>query len=297
MNNEKFYILHSLFILHFELFIFGYYQNIIYMNDLNIKKYTQFIAVIVLLIFLHFTKILNPVETIVIKTFNPVLLSLYSAGSYLRVEYNKQVDKRDLADVVEELEDEVRRLTAENARLKVLEEENQILREYLRFSKKNKATFVLGNVVGRRGLDADNLKQNIIIDKGVQDGVKIGAAAVSGGVVVGKVISVKNNLSEICLITSENCKLAVSIQNMDKTSGIIEGEMGLTIKMEFIPQTDKIEVGDTIITSGLEENIPRGLVVGKVTEVTKESNELWQSATVEPVVNLDNLVILSVLLP
>ncbi|NIA18429.1 MAG: rod shape-determining protein MreC [Actinobacteria bacterium] len=266
------------------------------MNKLNTKKYIKFIAVIMLLIFLHFTKILAPVERVVVKTFNPVLSGLYSAGSYLRVAYNKQTDKRDLVGAVERLENEVRELITENTRLKVLEEENQILREYLKFSKENEADFVLGNVVVRRGLNADGLNQNIIIDKGSRDGVKSGAAVAVGGAIVGKVVGVKNNLSEICLITGEDCKLAVSIQNINKTSGIISGEMGLTIKMEFIPQTDEIKIGDTVITSGLEENIPRGLIMGKVAAVNKESNELWQSAVIEPLVDMDELIIVSVLI-
>jgi len=265
------------------------------MLNLNTKKYIRVIAVIMLLIFLHFTKILIPVEAIIIKIFNPVLSGLYSAGSYLRAAYNQQTDKRDLAGAIERLENEVGQLTTENTRLKVLEEENQILREYLKFSKENEADFILGNVVVRRGLNTDGLNQNIIVDKGAQDGVKSGAAVVSGGAIVGNVVGVKNNLSEACLITGENCKLAAAIQNIDKTSGIISGEMGLTIKMEFIPQTDEIKIGDTVITSGLEENIPRGLVVGKVSEINKENNELWQSATIEPLVDMNGLIIVSVL--
>ncbi len=249
-----------------------------------------------LLIFLHFTKILTPIERTIAKALNPVLSSLYSSGSYLRVAYDRQADKNDLFGAVERLNNEARRLTAENVRLKVLEEENQILREYLKFSKENKASFVLANIIAQRGMNADKLNQNIIIGKGAQDGVRDGAAVVVGSVIIGKVTGIKNNTSEICLITGEDCKLAATIQGIGKTSGIISGDMGLTIKMEFIPQTEEIKIGDTVITSGLEENIPRGLVMGRVSEVNKENNELWQSAVIEPLVDMDGLIIVSVLL-
>jgi rod shape-determining protein MreC len=267
------------------------------MWKLNTKKYTWIIAVVVLLIFLHFTKILVPVESIIVRIFNPVLSSLHSASSYLRITYSEQTDKRDLLNTVKQLEIEVNNLTVENARLKALEEENQILREYLKFSKEGRVSFILGNIIAREGPDSNNLNQDIIIDKGREDGIEVGLGVVSGeGTIIGNVVGVKDNLSKICLITSRNCKLAATIQNIDKTSGIVSGELGLTIKMEFIPQTERVSVGDSIITSGLEENIPRGLVIGKVTEVNKESNELWQSATIEPLVDLDNLIIVSVLL-
>ncbi len=262
----------------------------------NNKNYIRVIAAIVLLIFLHFTKILIPVETAIVKTFNPVLSVFYSSGSYLRGAYNKQTSNIDLSEEVKRLNNEVKRLTAENSRLKVLEDENRILREYLKFSKENKAGFVLANVIAHRGLNADNFNQSIIIDKGVRNGIKDGMAVLSEGIVVGKIVSSKNNISEVCLITGDGCKLAAAVQNINKTSGIIKGNMGLTIKMEFIPQTDKIKIGDTVVTSGLEKNIPRGLVIGKIVNISKENNKLWQNATIEPLVRLDELIIVSVLI-
>lgn len=267
------------------------------MYKINTKKYTWVIAVIVLLIFLHYIRILSPIERTVVKIFNPVLSSFYSAGSYFRITYNEQTDKRDFISTINELESSIVNLTVENARLKSLEEENQVLREYLKFSKENNTSFVLGSVVAHKRLDSNNLDQNIIINKGLSDGVEIGAGVMSGGTIIGQVVESQSNLSEICLITNRNCKLAAKVQNTDKTSGIIRGELGLTIKMEFIPQTDVIEIGDTVVTSGLEEKIPRGLVIGEVTEVNKESNELWQSATIDPLINMDDLVIVSVLTP
>jgi len=43
--------------------------------------------------------------------------------------------------------------------------------------------------------------------------------------------------------------------------------------------------------------IPRDLVVGKVTQVDKENNELWQSATIEPIMDFNDLFVVSVLIP
>ncbi len=262
----------------------------------NNRNYVRVTATVVLLIFLHFTKISAPAEAIIAKALSPVLSSFYSAGSYLRAAYGNQTAASDLSDEVKRLNNEVKRLTIENGRLKSVEEENRILREYLKFSKENKSNFVLANIVAHRGLNPDSLNQGVIIDKGERDGVKDGAAVISEGAIIGKVVASKDSISEICLITAEGCKLAAAIQNTDKTSGIIKGDMGLTIKMEFIPQTDEIKVGDTVVTSGLEENIPRGLVIGKVVKVNKENNELWQSATIEPLVKLDELIIVSVLI-
>jgi rod shape-determining protein MreC len=79
--------------------------------------------------------------------------------------------------------------------------------------------------------------------------------------------------------------------------GITEGDLGLTIKMNFIPQSDTINLDDTVITSGLGGNIPRGLVIGKVSQVNNRSNEIWQDVSIEPLINLNSLTIVSVLIP
>lgn len=267
------------------------------MVKLNAKKIFKYGVAVGLLIFLHFSGILRPAESRALKALNPVFSSLHSAGSYLRIKLNEQTDKRNLTATVKQLEETVSNLYVENSRLKALEEENEVLREYLKFSKESEKQFILGKILSRKSLISGNLDQNLIIDKGSRDGIKIGAGVISKGTIIGKVIGLEENLAEVCLITNRDCKLAVAMQNSDKTAGIIKGELGLTVKMEFIPQTEQVSAGDIVITSGLEESIPRGLVVGKVAEVNKESNELWQDATIEPLVNFNNLIIVSVLLP
>ena len=167
--------------------------------------------------------------------------------------------------------------------------------------------FLMANVISRGDLASGNAadSQIITIDKGAGDGIYPGLAAVSStavgttsqGVIIGKVVGVKDQAAQIFLVTNKNSKLAASILGENKTSGVARGELGLTVRMDFIPQTENIKVGDIVATSGLEQNIKRGLVIGRVSEVKRENNEVWQSAGVEPMVNLDDLSIVAILLP
>lgn len=255
-------------------------------------------ATIVLLIFLHFSGISRSVESKILYFLNPVLSRVYSFSSRLRITYNEQTKKSDLLGKIKKLEDENNSLIMENSRLKSTEDENKILREYLLFKQKSNLSFVLANIISRQNINFENSGGNIIINKGERDDLKIGMAVIGGeGVIIGKVINIKDDDAEVCLITGSDCKLAATMQNKDKTVGLVSGEFGLTVKMEFIPQTEEINNGDIVITSGLEENIPRGLVIGRVSEVKKKNNELWQSAIIEPLVDADNLAIVSVILP
>jgi rod shape-determining protein MreC len=256
-------------------------------------------AVAGLLIFLSVFKIFNPVESGARQIINPVIKFFYGLTSTTRTKYGSQVNQGDLSTQVKSLTAERNRLIEDNVKLQMVKEENGVLREQLGFISKNKYHYVVSNVISRGELNnSAKSPEAITIDKGTKDGVSNGLSVVSGdGIIVGKVVDVKDNISRIDLTNNLDCKLAATMLGDTKTNGITSGDLGLTIKMDFIPQTVVIKPGDLVITSGLEEAIPRGLAIGKVSAVTKESNDLWQSAVIEPLVSPDDLIIVSVLLP
>ncbi len=269
------------------------------------RKYIFYVAVILLLIFLHLTKVLWPVESFFLKILNPIGGELYSLSAYFRGFYQTN-NSEDLAAQVRLLKEENNDLIVDDAKIKLLEEENKVLRQQLKFFTKNKYNYVLANVVAKGNLINSDVGTPIFsIDKGKADGLVSGLAVVSPniygdgsqGIIIGKVTEVKDNLAQVLIITNPNCKLAAAVNGQSQTMGIARGELGLSVKMEFIPQNAELKLDDLIMTSGLEQNIPRGLVIGKINQVIKESNELWQSAVVEPLINLDELTIVAVLLP
>ena len=258
------------------------------------KRIFLFVAVAALLVFLYQVRALGPAESLVGYILNPFFSGFHSAGVAIRDTYNEKLSKDQLVSLVSELQSENQRLIAETSNLKILEKENNELREYLNFLEARQFKYVMASIISRGELnEADTV---MVIDKGENDGIKKGQAAVnSQGIVVGKVASVKGEIAEIYLITNKDCRLAASIQNENKTAGIVEGELGLSAKMNLIPQTEDIQKDDIIITSGLEGDIPKGLPIGKVERVEKENNDIWQSAVLEPLVDFDELTFLSII--
>ena len=256
-------------------------------------------AAFALLVFLYGIGILNPVESLLTRIFNPILKQFHTIGTNVKNTYEEQTSKIDLTKVIKELREEVMVLSGENAKLKTVIRENNILREHLGFLERNELKYTMSNVISREDiLNIGGQTEVIIIDKGRQDGIYQGLSAVNKqGVIIGKVADVKERTAKIYLASSDRCKLAVTILGDDTTSGIAEGSLGLVIKMDFIPQIRNLNIGDIVVSSGLEKDIPRGLVVGKISEVRKESNELWQSAIIEPMLNIGELTIVSVIIP
>jgi len=78
---------------------------------------------------------------------------------------------------------------------------------------------------------------------------------------------------------------------------LAKGEFGLSIKVELVPQDFDLKEGDLIITSGLEKDIPRGLIIGKVNRIISYENELFKSATINPLVDYGEITIISIIIP
>jgi rod shape-determining protein MreC len=266
------------------------------MAKIKLIKYSRIIAVVLLLIFLYNLKLIAPVESFLMGLVNPILSRVYSASNKLNVSYNREFNNRDLRKENTDLKSENDRLIVSNSKMAALESENQTLRAHLKFLKQDNFKYVLANVISIS--DLNNEIQTITIDKGSKNGLQDNLIVVNEqGIAVGKIVEVKDNISFVQLTTSSKCKLAATVQNKAKTSGITHGEMGLTINMDFIPLPEAIKKGDIVITSGLEKNIPRGIVIGKVSEVFKANNELWQNAVIESMIKSNEMVVVSAIIP
>lgn len=267
------------------------------MLKFSLKKRAKTLVVVALLIFLHFVGALRPLENFIIKNGQPLLSYFYNWGSSWRQAKEEAKEDNPLARI-EELDRRVAELTVASAKLKELEQENQELREYLNFFQADNTSHLLAQVVYQENfLDSSRYGQNILINQGAKQGVKEGQAVVnSQGIIIGKVMEAEDNSAKVCFITNSSCKLAVKILNQEKTIGVTEGQLGLTAKINFVGQTEKISLGDIVVTSGLEKDIPAGLVVGRVSEINNSDNDVWQNISLEPLVNFNKLGILSVVL-
>lgn len=168
-------------------------------------------------------------------------------------------------------------LMLEVSRLQNVEEENRQLRQLLNFTKRVSLNHLVANVINR---DAVN-PTVVYIDRGSVDGVEYGSAVtVNAGIVIGKIVKVLPERSAVELVNSDLSRLAVMVQGEKRTSGMVNGNLGMSLTMQFIPEETDIEAGDIVVTSGLEPNVPAGLVVGQVQRVENSKDELFRTASV-----------------
>ena len=103
--------------------------------------------------------------------------------------------------------------------------------------------------------------------------------------------------SKVLLLTDNKSKVAATIQNSEKTTGLIEGQFGLSLAMTNIPQDQEVKVGDLIVTSGLEGKIPKDLLIAKVENINQVESEIFKTALLSPIISFDNLSYVLVVVP
>jgi rod shape-determining protein MreC len=191
-----------------------------------------------------------------------------------------------------ELEAEITRLQAQIIELQQQNSELQVLSALLDFARAHPDNVYLSAVV--IGRDTSPFLQYIFINRGSDDGLRRGMPVVSQQGLVGRVAAVTAGAARVQLITDPGNSINIRIQPSGAEAaltGSITGE----VSVGEIPQEAVVEVGDLVLTSGLGGNYPPNILIGQVTGVRQRPVELFQTASVQPVVDFSKLEIVLVI--
>ena len=142
--------------------------------------------------------------------------------------------------------------------------------------------------------DPSGVLKTIVIGAGTDQGVRVDQIVVSEQGVVGRVSEAGSNYAKVLLITDSASSVSALVQT-SRASGIVRGQYGDTLVMEWILQSDPVKAGDVVVTAGLgigtelRSLYPKGLVIGTVVDVTKAEVSAYQRAVVAPAVDLRKL--------
>lgn len=198
----------------------------------------------------------------------------------------------DLKNTNDFLEHENIRLAAENVKLLDVQKENEILRNELQLIPRKTFKLESATVVGQ---DMKNFGNWILIDKGLSSGIQKGMTViVDQGVFIGRIEEVLSDSSRVSLVTNPESMIN-GIDVKTEAKGIVKGQHGLGAMFDMVLQSDVLNVGDDIITSGLGGDVPRGLFLGKIESITSSDDRLFQRATIILPVNISRLRVVSVI--
>ncbi|MBI5793639.1 rod shape-determining protein MreC [Candidatus Uhrbacteria bacterium] len=185
------------------------------------------------------------------------------------------------------LTDQLVALAIDRAEFDRLTDENETLRKELGFSQRTGFISVPATVITK---SLSKTVSRFVLDVGASDGVQIGDPIVADdGILVGKVIAVEEGSSVGMALTDPSHTSAVGLLNDRRTIGVAYGTVGGLVEIRFIPSDETIEVNDLVVTSGLEETVPSGLLIGLVNAVSQDPTTLFLTAVVEPLKEIRRL--------
>jgi len=202
---------------------------------------------------------------------------------------------REVMDTFEEnrrLKSELTALILQQQRYEEILLENKRLKEILSL-KNDRPDYVATAKAISRGYR--RLLNTLVINKGANDGIKKDMTVVTAAGLVGKIYSVRNNFSEVLLLTDPNFSVAARLQN-SRREGIISGTGHKYCLMKYIPPEESVDIGEAVLTSGLDGIFPAGLPVGVVYNIDKKGIEFFQNIQVLPFqdnTKIEEVVILS----
>lgn len=223
--------------------------------------------------------------------------SLYSVSVTPADSIRRFQTTEELESAYLQLEETIKKTEIGAVQFELMQKENEQLRKQLRFLQETPYQYV-GAVVSRVvAKDIDPVSNTVVIDRGTQSGVSVGDPVIVGeGILVGKIARVEESMSVVRLINDNQSKVAATVVSKEKSIGLIEGGFGISVRLNFIPQHEVVQVGDRVVTSGLEDGIPRGLLIGIVESVEKEAYQPFQKAVISPSVNLERIQDVSVII-
>jgi rod shape-determining protein MreC len=189
-----------------------------------------------------------------------------------------------------ELETLNNKLMVENVRLREVERENELLRQLLNYTRSNPQLSYQTTTVRSRsiGVDPTNLLYFVYVDVGARDGIAENMPVITERGLVGRVTAVGPNSAQVLMLIDPASAVNALIQN-SRVTGLVRGNVDGTLTMERIPQNEKVNPGDIVLTSGLGGNFPDKLVIGQVTEVLKRDQDMFQTARIRPTVDFGKL--------
>jgi rod shape-determining protein MreC len=143
------------------------------------------------------------------------------------------------------------------------------------------------------GTSADTASQTVYLDRGERDGIRRNMGVITPDGVVGKVIESYSNTSQVLLLSDKDSGVGAMISE-SRIQSPVGGVGEPLLSMKYVPNDDEVNLGQHVVTSGMDRIFPRDLPVGTVSQI--KSGNPFKQIRIRPSANLERLEEVIVLL-
>ena len=239
---------------------------------------------------LEFTN--SPVKDVVGVVLTPIQSGINHVGGWFSGKMDYFEDNLKLAAQNEELQSQVDQLTVENTQLLQDKDELNSLRDLYELDHKYETYEKVGARVISKD-DSSNWFSTFTIDKGSNDGLAVDMNVMAGSGLVGIITDVGPNWATVRSIIDDYSNVSAQLSETEDTC-IIAGDLSLTdegtVRLVKLNDPDsKVKVGDTVVTSQISDIFLPGILIGYVSEIGVDSNNLTHSGLVSTVVDFKDI--------
>ncbi len=191
----------------------------------------------------------------------------------------------------ERLQETVRKLSLLNSSYEQARQENVRLHRLLSIDESIPYNTIGARVVARTPSFLSNV---IYVDRGSRDGVQVDAPVLSGEGIVGRTVLLSKHQSQVQLITNPDASIGVMLERT-RVPGVLRGSGDFLLDLNYVGNSEQVDKGDVVLTSGLDGVFPKGFAIGKVVESYKGKG-VFRSIKVQPFVDFMRIEEISILL-
>jgi rod shape-determining protein MreC len=228
----------------------------------------------------------------------PFQKGMTTVGTYIKDTADRLSSITKLLEENEDLKAQIDELTVANT---TLEQEKYELTELRNLYQLDDA-YENYEKVGARiiGKDAGNWYHAFIIDKGSDDGLAIDMNVIANGALVGRIIDVGPDWAKVQAIIADNASVSgmvlSSSDNLIVTGNLELYNQGFISFSKLVDDVDKVTIGDKIVTSNISDKYLPGILIGYISTIDDDSNNLTKSGTLTPAVDFEHMNVVLVLL-
>ena len=219
-----------------------------------------------------------------VSAVTPVEKSIVSAQNGVSNLWRNYLYLRGVRQENRELKAELERLRLQQVRFMDDAEQARRLQLLLGFKEQFISRTVAAQVIGASG---SQQSRAVYIDKGSRDGIGPDMAVVTAEGIVGKVLRVFKNSSQVLLLDDQTSGVG-AILDKSRLQGILRGTPSGEVMLEKVLADEPVQPGEAVLSSGGDQVFPKGLPVGTVDKVSR-TGESFLRIRVRPAVNLSKL--------
>ncbi len=163
--------------------------------------------------------------------------------------------------------------------------ENEALRNELGFARSNEMSLISCSVLAQNSFE---ISDAVVLNCGTEHGVIEGQAVISQGHLIGKVIYANRNTSTVLLVTSSRFSTDARLSKIS-TDAVVRGSFGSGLILDQLSQNIPVEKGWLVVTAGINEKIPKNIIIGEVGDVVSTPNDLFKKTTLLSPIDFNNL--------